>query len=234
MKKIAILILGLLSLNLIAQDPQLFDNTWHLHSLVINGDTHIPPSNNEVTNVTANFYATNEFDSTVCDSLEGILNYVNSEFMFDVWGVMLGGCAQQVNTDFQQLYLDTFLVPSINDPFTYTIVDDGNGSKTLTVTNILGDDAIYGSQILSIPELTKDSFNVYPNPSSDKVFISTALDLTELVINVIDITGSKVFTIDGNKLKNSGINIRDLSNGMYFIILTDVDGNNTVKKLIKN
>jgi len=213
-----------------AQDPQLINNTWYLQNVIINGNNNFPPSNSEVTNITTNFNETNGFDTSVCDLLDGIVSYGSSQFTFDSWGMTLGGCSLQENTDFQLIYLETFFVSTIDDVFSYSIVDEGNGSKTLTITNSSGDEAIYSSELLSIIDFSKTHISIYPNPVKDELFISKIDD--EVSIKIFDITGKLILKRD-DVYFNKPIEVEKLNNGIYFILLKDKQGWSVIKKFIK-
>ncbi len=232
---ITILILAL-STNAFAQDPQLFENTWYLQNVIINGQDNFPPSNDDVPFITITFIQNNSFISTyVCDALEGTVIYTNSEFLVDSWSMTLGGCFgpfAQENTLFQGIYLDTYFVGNIDDPFSYNIIDESN-SKTLVITSSSGDEAIYSNQLLSRDNFEISKFSIHPNPTTDKLYITATNTRENLTL--------KIFNLEGKLLSNqtlvvanqTSIDISNLSSGIYFLNIEDKNGNTTIKKFIK-
>jgi len=216
-----------------AQDPELFANTWYLQNVIINGNDNIPPSNSEVPFVTVAFDVPG-FETAVCDVLSGDISYNGtSEFSLLNTGMTIAGCKMQVNTDFQILYLDTFYVNNMFDPFTYTIVTEGNGSKTLTITDTSGDEAIYGNELLSSYDFANSLFVIYPNPVKDKLFISALSGLNNIKIAIFNIEGKSIILESQTMTDIKSINVEKLTKGIYFILLEDGQGGTTVKKFIK-
>jgi len=235
MKKLLFLfIISCFSLQSFAQDPQLFENTWYLQNVIIDGNDNFPPSNSEVPFITVNFYPT-EFFTAVCDALSGSIIYdmVNPEFTINA-GMTLGGCTIQENSNFQIIYLEDFYFNHMSDAFSYVIVDEGNGSKTLTVTNSSVNESIYSSELLSTQEFLTNLFSIYPNPVKEKLFISTIPDLTDFKIIVFNIDGKQVLLGNEIDLNNKSIDIQLLTSGIYFIMLKDKQGRTEMKKFIKN
>jgi hypothetical protein len=71
-------------------------------------------------------------------------------------------------------------------------------------------------------------FNIYPNPTSFQLNIVNNMLLVNKII-IIDITGKIIMTTKGN---TKTINVADLSDGIYFIILVS-DENTITKKFVK-
>ena len=76
-----------------AQDPQLFENTWYLHDLIIGGQSNVPPINNEIPFVPADFIEPDLFETGMCGSLGSgtILYSGTNEFNFPN-GITWFGC----------------------------------------------------------------------------------------------------------------------------------------------
>lgn len=75
----------------------------------------------------------------------------------------------------------------------------------------------------SVSEFTNNSldFNVYPNPVSNKVYITG--DVKDMRVDIINATGAVVKSITG--LSANSIDVSELTNGNYFIKVT---GNDTI------
>ncbi len=172
-----------------AQDPQLFENTWYLQNVIINGYNNYPPSNDEVEFVSVTFAEPDNLNTYVCNTFDSELLFSNpNEFFIISYSISLIFCNLQVNTDFEGIYFDIFFNEKTQDPYTepfiYDIVINGP-QKTLTIINVNGDSAIYSNELLSIQELDNLSFEIYPNPVTNKLFISSIFDLTDIKIWVM-------------------------------------------------
>ena len=83
---------------------------------------------------------------------------------------------------------------------------------------------------LSIEDLNSDfQIKIYPNPSTDKVFFEW-VSVNPIFINLYTITGQHILTSKLSK-QNNEIDISQLSNGLYFIHITD-NKKNRVEKII--
>ncbi|PHR13648.1 MAG: hypothetical protein COA40_03530 [Aequorivita sp.] len=124
-------------------------------------------------------------------------------------------------------------VPPYNNPFDYIIEADGN-EQMLTVTNVNGDQAIYGTQpILSTHRFNENSIVFYPNPVKNELILRTSQPNAESL-------KIKIYNMEGKLLKSEGFNfqkevILDISNfskGLYFLNIEDENGNSTTNKFI--
>lgn len=214
------------------QDPQLFENDWYLQNVIIDGQDNFPPSNDDVPFITITFIQNNSFISTyVCDALEGTVIYTNSEFLVDSWSMTLGGCFgpfAQENVLFQGIYLDTFFVGNIDDPFNYNIIDEGS-SKTLVITASSGDKAIYGNRLLSSGNFGVSVFSIYPNPTSDMVYVEASSRIEKVA--VFDLLGRKVLETVPQSEK-AELNFNALKAGVYMAVIS-CEGKKTIKKIVK-
>lgn len=234
MKKTLVILLIGFSLQVSAQDPQLFENTWYLQNLIINGDDNFPPSNSEVPFVTVSFDVP-MFETYVCDVLNADINYNGGgEFELHNAGMTFADCDIQENTEFDILYLDDFYVANIFDPFTYTISNESNGSKTLTIISDNGDQAIYNSELLSLNDDSNSIISVYPIPTTDELSIEIGNELICIKINIVDVSGKLISAQNPDCLTEIRINVQKLTNGIYFIIMEVTNGRTLIKKFIKN
>lgn len=219
-----------------AQDPQLFENDWYLQNVIIDGQDNFPPSNDDVPFITITFIQNNFFISTyVCDALEGTVVYTNSEFLFDSWSMTLGGCFgpfAQENTLFQGIYLDTYFVGNIDDPFSYNIIDESN-SKTLVITSSSGDEAIYSNQLLSKNNFKISKFSIHPNPAKNELFITSKNTTQNLKVKIFNIEGKLLYTQNLEIENQNSFDVSSLTSGIYFLNIEDENGNSTIKKFIK-
>ncbi len=127
-----------------------------------------------------------------------------------------------------------------NFPYTGDWYDlmDNSGTTFITVANTAttisiaaGQFKIYGNkaaQGLSVEEFDiSNSINLYPNPTNGSFSINKNADKIEL----FDLAGRRVKSFT-NSISNTPLNISNLSNGMYFVKITTMEGIGT-KRLIK-
>lgn len=229
MKNLYIILILLFIVRVQAQDTDLILNTWYLQNVIIEGNDNFPPSNSEVSTITANFYMT-EFFSAVCDALSGTITYNddNNTFILNA-GVTFIGCSIQDSTDFQLLYLENFYFNNMDNPFSYSIEETSNVNKTLTVTNILGNQAIYTSEVLTVQEFTNSSIKIYPNPVNSILSVYNNTIFENLKITTFDLFGKKVLPTSFNSIDMNGLN-----SGLYIILIEDQNGELVTKKIIKD
>ncbi len=237
MKLLPTIIIILFALHSNGQDSQLFENDWYLEKLIINGQDNFPPSNSEVEFVSAIFDKPNSLITSVCNSLDTELEFSNpDEFKILTYSLTLIICNLQVNSDFEGIYFNFFFNQATQEPYTepfpYDIIVNGSG-MTLTITNVNGDIAFYGNDFLSNQDFDAPSFNIYPNPLKEELFISTIKDLTDFNVNIFSINGNAVLPIDSFDTNNESIDVSILESGIYFILLKDNQGRTSTKKFIK-
>ncbi|MBC7439487.1 MAG: T9SS type A sorting domain-containing protein, partial [Flavobacterium sp.] len=78
-----------------------------------------------------------------------------------------------------------------------------------------------------------DKFTVSPNPVTDVLRISNNENINFTAIQVTDINGRIVKSLNLNNVTSSQINVADLNAGIYFLNITS-DAGKAVKKFIKN
>jgi hypothetical protein len=78
---------------------------------------------------------------------------------------------------------------------------------------------------------------MYPNPTQNEVNLNFSItEETEMVINIVDLTGKVLKQIDNN-LFNTGthqiqFSTTDLANGMYFVRMESEKGTKTIRLVI--
>ncbi|MBT8256281.1 MAG: T9SS type A sorting domain-containing protein, partial [Bacteroidia bacterium] len=85
--------------------------------------------------------------------------------------------------------------------------------------------------LLSTPDFGSNDVVVYPNPSSDLVNIK-GLDETDYTIQLIDLQG-RIVSDKFSAAENPTINISDLANGIYQMLISDSNGILGSKRIIK-
>ena len=107
--------------------------------------------------------------------------------------------------------------------FTVTAINDGGESdKTDEVceTTLTGE---------NIAELTS-SFNVYPNPVNDKLYIETLTQTQTLTVEIYDVYGRQQSMVNGQQ--SMVIDVTSLNSGVYFVKVVTENGE-AVRRFIK-
>ncbi|AFL80476.1 hypothetical protein Aeqsu_0975 [Aequorivita sublithincola DSM 14238] len=231
---IYILIFNLTAISF-AQDPQLFENTWYLQNVIINGQDNFPPNNSEVNNIPLDI-SINQFSTQVCAPLLAtVIEFSTVENTFSVIEFIQFGtdCIDQDNQQYQILYFNAFFnaqqVPGL---FDYQI-EVGTNTKSLTITNKDGNQAIYGDAPLSVSELQNYRFSIFPNPVKNELFLNSKNNVGNLNLKIFNIEGKLISTQTLDFEKETTVNVSNLSSGIYFLNIEDEKGNSTVKKFIK-
>jgi len=110
----------------------------------------------------------------------------------------------------------------------YTVVKDGYGtvSGTITVTGNATENVTMATSGIGANSLS--SVTLYPNPFKDEITISNPTLIKN--VQVMNASGQKVRDI---AFEGKSIVTSDLSNGIYFIVVEDFNGNRAVHKMIK-
>lgn len=231
MKTIAIFLFLATTHFCFAQDPELIDNEWYLQNVIIDGNDNPPPSNDEVSDVIAEFFV-DSFGTLVCNNLVGFVAYNIQNFNFTKpLEQTLLPCNMQVNQDFEILYFG-FYYSDQADPFAYSITTEGNGTKTLTITSASGDQAIYGNELLTSQDFSGSIFSLYPNPVKDELNLkSLSNDAEKLEIKIYDLTGKLLISTITDT--DTSLNVASLKQGVYFVVVENGESLVEVKKFIK-
>ena len=94
--------------------------------------------------------------------------------------------------------------------------------------------ATFKSYPLSISELKKNEFKLYPNPVTDKLFLNATNTAANLNIQIFNIEGKLLSIQDVALQDQKAIDVSQLKSGIYFLNIEDQNGNTAVKKFIKD
>ena len=234
-KTFTILFMIICSINF-AQDSRLFENTWYLHDLIIDGSHTIPPINNEIPYIAAHFDEPDLFQTGVCEEqCSGTLIYNGTtEFSIQKLICLTGGCYENfpINDDFLVLYNHLFWGSTIDNDYLYSISEEGN-FRSLIITNFNGDEAIYGNELLSINDKYDVSISITPNPVDNLINIQDKNNLSISKIKIFDINGKLVLIKDKIDTDFLSINVQTLNMGIYFITIENEINQALTKKIIK-
>ena len=216
----------------VAQDPRLFEGTWYLRSLNIDGENYQPPSNNEVPFIDLDFAPKPVFSTNVCDALNGTVSHSELQFTFDSFNITQQGCVDSENGDFQDLYLNNFYEDNISSVFNYFVIEV-DGLMNLMISSASGDQAIYSNHLLSNSVEKTAEFIVYPNPTKNTLNLPVDMLLEDHLNAIIyDLNGRPIIELIGN-LKDKSIDVTRLKEGLYILKLTTKTGQFKLAKFIK-
>ena len=126
---------------------------------------------------------------------------------------------------FDQLNCSFYFDAPNNRIFNYQIINN-DSFKTLIITDsVTGNKIYYQSNILATQDILKNKLKIYPNPTSDFIFIENVR--TNSLVKIIDVSGKIVLE---KKLSGNSIDVKSLSKGIYFI---EIEGNKPLKFIKK-
>ncbi|AFL80825.1 hypothetical protein Aeqsu_1332 [Aequorivita sublithincola DSM 14238] len=234
MKKLLYILLFNITAISFAQNPQLFDNTWYLQKLNIDGIDYYTPNNSEIDFIPLNIYQ--EFlDTKVCLSLSGYqLTITNTDInIFEFIILPDNPCVLSENNDYENLYYNGFLEWQFLDKTFSYVIEEVGANLALTINNDSGDKAYYGNTPLTVNTFSNNLFSIFPNPVKNELTINSNQVTGKLNIKIFNIEGKLLSTQSLDIEKQTSIAISSLSNGIYFLNIEDEMGNTTVKKFIK-
>lgn len=227
-----------------AQQELLNDqNKWILHYMVINGTTinvangpGLPMYNSGIifyeTQPSEYNYAANAggFVSNTAFDANGPTSITSTTFTAQLPSVTLGGCS---NCLLESQYLGTIMTGGFTAPriFDYTIVDEGNGMKKLTITTPEGDIAVHGNYVLSVKKFDKKEIVMYPNPVK-KVLHFDFKGFPAEKVTVFSIVGSSVLERTISPQENT-LDVSFLSPGIYLMKMSFQDGDTHISRFVK-
>ena len=151
------------------------------------------------------------------DAVEGAQGYdvyVNTVKEKDFYFGYTSGTAYVAGSNEETVF--DFYVVAFNDELGI----ESEPSEICTVTIV--DDAI---------EEMNASFNIYPNPVNDKLYIETLTQTQTLTVEIYDIYGRQQSMVNGQQ--STVIDVTDLNSGVYFVKVVTENGE-TVKRFIKD
>src|SRR5690554_4362098 len=221
--------------NLYAQNSMLFENTWYLHNLVIDENSNIPPVNDEIPFVPADFYENGVIYTGMCEEGgAGELEYIGTtEFNVLEMNFLQGGCHQNhpYNQSYSGLY-QSFWGPLVGiGLISYEIIEDEQ-IRTLIITSPNGDYAMYSNEVpLSTGYFTYNHFILYPNPVKETLNINNNSNQQVSAI-IYDLNGKLIQShVIDNEM--TALDVKNLNQGLYFIVFETETGERVSKKFVK-
>ncbi|MGB7500202.1 MAG: T9SS type A sorting domain-containing protein [Moheibacter sp.] len=135
MKTIFTLLINCIFLTIFAQSTEIFDNSWYLNQIRINGVSYDKPNHHDSFSDTA--VSSAMMFSSICESggLMAVVavDTVNQEINFTNISFFDGDCNPGESTQFKDKFFLFF--DDIQTPVSYSVNTDSNGVKTLTFSN---------------------------------------------------------------------------------------------------
>jgi hypothetical protein len=126
--------------------------------------------------------------------------------------------------DFSAVYNNT-QAGAVNIQYGFTVRGrNGNPANEAALGSI-----VVGPSSLSVDEFSKNTFKIFPNPTSSNWNVKSINEVTNVII--YDALGKQVLTLNPNR-KDFSINSESLNSGLYFAQLSSSNGTKTLK-LIK-
>ena len=225
MKRLLIFLIGFFLLSQsYSQNPELF-KTWYLYSIYLEGQQdayniwEVEPSIYPSLTITEGLEYSGQ---GACNTFSGQFSYNNGLLFIDSFIPTNNTCDFQSHIQFESYYF-SFLMEGTDLQIDYI---DETGL-------ILSSPLFQSMQFSSVPLGTSENIisevKLYPNPASDKLFISFKNSNLDKIM-VYSISGEKVLEV--LDFENS-IDVSRLSKGMYFLEIISAEGR-MVQKFIKN
>lgn len=211
----------LISSFLFGQNPELFSNNWYISQIQMNGQsTNSPAMNISIPASTfdqsgSGYGLNSRYFNTTGVQLVFLAN--QSSFTQSGGGCTLadyGGPNWQNVRPYDQKNCDFYLLNNTTQ-FNYEILHNGT-ARTLIITNPSnGDKIFYNNSFLGTKEnLLKKTFRIYPNPSSNFLFIEVLEK--NLKVKIYDLSGKLLFETlsSGKTLK---LDVSNFQKGQYIL-----------------
>jgi len=114
-------------------------------------------------------------------------------------------------------------------------IDQDNDVDLLNINVNFQDSVLWINQTdppLSIEDKLIQKGLIYPNPATDKIYLKTAINITNMFLTIYDVKGIKVFEIKDYS-NNAPINISHLSSGIFLLYVISNDGSVYVDRFVK-
>lgn len=244
MKYICFLFLVLLSFKGHTQtvSTPIFGTMWYLTKIEENGITYPVPEFNGfgewrfhiLQGATGGLSTEDVLFGEYCVTFTGSVKVEDNSFKFidNQFAITLNMCSGLTNEELIVLNKHIeFYQNNVQDLFEFQI-NNVEEESDLIITNALGDKAFYSTIPTGTASVEKQylekNIKVYPNPSTDKIFISFP--------ESVDVKPIKIFTLDMKEIgiyKDKTIDVSAFSTGMY-IISIEANGYKMFRKIIVN
>ncbi|WP_339887303.1 PQQ-dependent sugar dehydrogenase [uncultured Flavobacterium sp.] len=109
--------------------------------------------------------------------------------------------------------------------------EDMNGELYVSNSSVIY--KIVDTSTASTTSFENSGFSLYPNPAKNSITISSSEASFAKQIQVFDVSGKLLLSKEVLQNKTNTIDVTSLSNGVYIVNVTTIDGNNYSSKLVK-
>lgn len=215
----------------LAQDTQLFENTWYLRTVqrddlaVLYNVAEIDPPIAPYLLISEDFNFNGE---GACNTFDGTYTFYSpNNLSTSAFTVTTDDCDEQIHDLFEDSYFGF-----ISNEFWYDITQEGE-DIVLTLGTPLGGTAVFKNYTLSNKDFYKKEFIVYPNPVNDALVLISQVEIGNLTIKIFNIEGKLLSTQNLEFEKQVSVDVSNLTSGIYFLDIEDGSGNSTIKKFLK-
>lgn len=237
----------LLSTYGIAQNPDLYNQTWYLHEIIDeeSEDFYVEGyqpygGDPEIAQITPYFILDSDLNFNgvgICNPFNGVLENEAgfNNFRAISTNVETSSCGVFEDMDEPHVIGPFGFIDS--DPLSFTMIDaiitnDDDGYQTFSfITQPFVRYVYRNVSVLSVNDFEEDVFTIYPNPTSDIIQFSSRSNSIVTSIEVYSVLGSKVMEVtDPNSLET--ITLSSLNKGVYFIKIYS-DQKSEIHQIIK-
>ena len=222
-------------------DPNLYNMPWFLNNIQVDGVTYFAPANNEVEFVRLDISETSpNFVTAVCDMAEADIESVDpfTTFRFPSGlNITPVTCTNGDNEIFEDRFFNDFFIANIDGDFEYAIsIIDGNvPNYVLDIWWGNGNSASFYDKVLNVPSNELGKIAVYQNPVNEVLNLRFVSEMSfPLTISMIDTSGRLFFSENlEESVISHQLDVNNMPNGLYFVQIEDVNGNKTVKRVVR-
>lgn len=109
--------------------------------------------------------------------------------------------------------------------------EDMNGELYVTNSSVIY--KIVDTSTASATSFENSGFSLYPNPSKNSITISSTEASFAKQIQIFDVSGKLLISKEVSQNKTNTIDVTSLSNGVYIVNVSTIDGKNYSSKLVK-
>jgi|GEM_PF-1637441 len=213
--------------------PEILATNWYLHDLIIDGVDYPAPYNEEITDVPLSFTG-GFFNTSMCGYISAVPEFEATAQTLNLYDMVQGltECSSYYgNDEFQNRYFGFFWANLFED-FGYELINNPDESNTLIISDINGNQAIYGNQMMAVSDVVSSQMKISPNPFTDKLNVLLPENITgNYLFQVSDLTGKIIYSKKQND-KSFIWQGNSLPEGVY-IVSIESNGKIISQKVIK-
>ncbi|GAA4268409.1 T9SS type A sorting domain-containing protein [Hyunsoonleella aestuarii] len=211
---------------------------WHLDVLCRTQDSDNTTTTIQCTSLTCTCTANSAPDAAVAttpiDNATNVAIDVSDPANRFISGFAWTDNGEATSYDFNIIGVGTATGVSNPVDITYTWLYSTTYSWSITSTNCLGNVTsstfsftTEADPALSVSEFDTNKFSVYPNPAKNSLNIKS--DISFYSVEIYNQLGQSVIQVNADELVNKSVNISSLNNGIYFMKISAIGREQTLK-----